>query len=321
MNTPARIIFFGTPAFAVTVLSKLQEAGITPIAVVTSPARPAGRGHLITDPALAVFARKHTVHVFQPESIKDSEFLAHVRRLQPDVCAIASYGHIVPKELLDIPPHGFINVHPSLLPKHRGPSPIQTAILDGDAETGVTLMLTDTKMDHGPVLAQQKLEKDISHATYTELHDALAELGGIMLAEILPAWTANILTPQPQDHTQATYTKLFTKEDGRIDWTKPVAHIDRMVRALNPWPGTWTIFGDPISDTTSEIGSPTQKRVKMLAGHVTKELINIPPGTVTKTKNGDLAVACGDGRLFVIQELQVAGGKTTNRLSVSGLFF
>lgn len=316
MNSTPRIIFFGTPAFSVIVLSKLIKAYLKPIAVVTSPARPAGRGRVITDPILALYAREHTIPLLQPENTKDIIFLDGIRALKPDVCAIASYGHILPKELLSIPPHGFINVHPSLLPIHRGPSPIQTTILQGDTKTGVTLMLTDEKMDHGPILAQQKLEYMNSRPTYQELHDALAELGGTLLAHTLPAWVAGNITPKEQNHTQATYTKLFTKEDGHIDWTKPALEIGRMVRALNPWPGTWSMFGSPTSDS---------KRVKILSGYALDEKINLVPGTITKTENGGLAVATGEG-LFALEMLQEEGGSPSkgediNARFLSGAFF
>lgn len=310
-NTP-RFIFFGTPAFAVTVLSKLLEAELEPIAVVASPARPAGRGRIVTNPAMVPYAHAHGITVLQPENLTDVEFLARLRTLNADAFVIASFGHILPGKLLAIPPRGVINVHPSLLPKHRGASPIQTAILNGDAVTGVTLMLTDERMDHGPILAQQKLRMDPSHATYIQLHDALAQLGGAMLAETLPKWLAGNITPYEQNHELATFTKLFTKEDGHIDWTKPALETDRMVRALNPWPSTWTTIGSPTSDcynNMSEVGLPTVKRVKILSGHATNEKTNMPPGTITKTKNGDLAVACGDGKLYAVDMLQMEGGK------------
>ena len=245
----------------------------------------------------------------QPEKLKDEEFLNRLRDYHADVFVIASYGKILPQALLDIPLHGTINVHPSLLPRYRGPSPIQSVILNGDKKTGVTLMLTDEKMDHGSILAQQEWESPISNIKFPTLYNELASLGGAMLVETLPKWIAREITPKEQSHEQATFTKLFIKEDGHIDWSKSALEIDRMVRALNPWPGTWSL---------SEAKPPTfggfaseSKRVKILAGYPSDEAALGPPGTLFETKSGQLGAASGDGT-YVITKLQVEGKKEIN---------
>src|SRR3990167_5956308 len=240
-----KIIFFGTPDFAVTILKALIDAHMSPIAVVTTPDKPAGRGHIITSPPVKTFVEKYTIPVFQPEKLKDETFLHTLQNLNADVFVIASYGKILPQNLLDIPLKGTINVHPSLLPRHRGPSPIQGALLAGDDTMGVTLMLTDKEMDHGPIIAYSKWQMPHNTMTYSKLHERLAELGSQLLVETLPKWIAGEITPQEQNHAEATYTKILTKEDGHLNWKKSAEEIDRMVRALNPWPGTWSYIKIP----------------------------------------------------------------------------
>ncbi|OGZ43924.1 MAG: methionyl-tRNA formyltransferase [Candidatus Ryanbacteria bacterium RIFCSPHIGHO2_02_FULL_45_17b] len=308
-----KIIFFGTPDFAVTILKALIDAHMSPIAVVTTPDKPAGRGHIITSPPVKTFVEKYTIPVFQPEKLKDETFLHTLQNLNADVFVIASYGKILPQNLLDIPLKGTINVHPSLLPRHRGPSPIQSAILAGDSTTGITLMLTDKEMDHGPIIATCSWHIADSNSTYAQLHDKLAELGGDLLVKTLPRWIAGEITPQEQHHPEATYTKLLTKEDGHIDWTKSAKEIDRMVRALNPWPGTWSTLSEAKPPIFSKIGgfaSESVKRVKILAGHPLDEKSTVPAGTILKTKSGHLA-ACTKNGLYMIEMLQVEGKKAT----------
>src|SRR3989338_5002341 len=270
-----KIVFFGTPAFAVTILQALIDAHMPPIAIVTAPDKPAGRGRRLSSPPVKELADKRHIPLLQPEKLKDEIFLETLRNYAADIFVIAAYGKILSQTLLDIPPKGVINVHPSLLPQHRGPSPIQSAILAGDNAMGVTLMLTDKEMDHGPILAQQELEFPISNFQFPKLHHELANLGGKMLVNTLPRWIAGEITPQEQEHKKATYTKLLSKEDGHFDWTKSAEEIDRMVRALNPWPGTWSYmktFGAPTSDNSvSEVGAPKIRRVKILAGRLTHE--------------------------------------------------
>lgn len=304
-NSP-KIIFFGTPEFAVIILQKLIDSGITPSAVVTTPDKPAGRGQRLTSSSVKLLAAKHHISLLQPEKLSDEQFLKILRGYTANVFVIAAYGKILPQILLSIPPKGTINVHPSLLPRHRGPSPIQSTILLGDEYAGVTLMLTDEKMDHGPILAQSTYH--IAHITYQELHDTLANIGGALLIETLPKWVAGKITPQEQDHAKATFTKLLTKENGHINWSKPAIEIDRVVRALNPWPGAWSYFSVIPSLTRNPENHKEwiPHQVKILAGHPLDEPSPAPPGTLIKIKSGQLAASSGD-MLYLIEKLQMEG--------------
>jgi methionyl-tRNA formyltransferase len=299
-----KTIFFGTPSFAVIIFNKLLEANIKPAAVVTAPDRPAGRGQKLTSPLIKVSAKQIGVPVFQPESLKSEQFLQSLRIYNADVFIVASYGKILPEALLAIPPRGTINVHPSLLPNHRGPSPMQTTILNGDKTTGVTLMLTDKKMDHGPIIMSQELKIKNYEITYTELHDKLAEIGGDLLIKTLPKWIAGEIISREQEHEKATYTKLLTKEDGHIDWSKSAIEIDRAVRALNPWPGAWSYTQNKLN----KVGLQSRDRVKIIAGYPSTDFCSEKPGTFGKTKNDQLAV-CARDMLYVIEMLQMEGEK------------
>lgn len=298
------VVFFGTPDFAVTILKALIDAHMPPIAVVTTLDKPAGRGQKITSPPIKELANTYHISVLQPEKLKDDAFLDTLRNYKADMFVIAAYGKILPQALLDIPPKGTINIHPSLLPRHRGPSPIQNAILMGDDTTGVTLMLTDKEMDHGPIIATCSWHITDSNITYTQLHNKLAELGGDLLVKTLPKWITGEITSQEQNHAQATYTKLITKEDGHIDWTKSAKEIDCMVRALNPWPGTWSY----LSVIPGQARNDKLKRIKILQGYPSTEPATEPPGTLIKTKSGALA-ACTGECLYVIKKLQLEGEK------------
>ncbi len=246
-----RFVFFGTPEFAAVILNKLVAAGFAPAAVVCNPDRAVGRKKVITKPPTKALAEKHTILVFQPEDL-DANLKSQISNLKPDFFIIAAYAKIIPKEILDIPRLGTIGVHPSLLPKYRGASPIQSAILNGEAETGVTLYLMDEKMDNGPIIVKSKIKDQISKITYEELLHQLAELGGDLLVETFPKFLAGEITPEPQDRSQATFTKKFTTDDGFVDPEdlksaetgenpESVKIIDRKIRALNPEPGVWTL--------------------------------------------------------------------------------
>ena len=252
MSQALGIIFFGTSEFGAIVLEKLIEHGMKPVLVVTAPDKPVGRKQMLTPPPTKISAKKYGIPILQPEILVNSK--SEIRNSKPDLIALAAYGQIIPKEILDIPKHGALNVHPSLLPKYRGASPVQSAILNGEAETGVTIMLMDEELDHGPIIAHTKYKMQDTRYTYEELHDKLAEVGGDLLAETIPKWIRGEIKPEPQDHSHATYTKRIKKEDGRIDWSKPAGYIERQVRALNPWPGAFTLWEG--------------KRVKILKAHI-----------------------------------------------------
>lgn len=247
-----KYIYFGTPEFAATVLRKLTEAGFTPIAVVTNPDRPVGRKKIITSPPVKNIALGK---VLQPE-VLDEGFAQELKSLKPDFGILAAYGKIVPKAVIDVFPKGIIVVHPSLLPKYRGATPIQSAILAGKKETGTTLILMDEKVDHGPIITSSNLSmSDVDN--FESLSKKLAELSGSLLIKTLPDYLSGKIKPQEQDHAQATYTKKFTTEDGFVDLKKdPPDLIWLKVRALNPEPGVFTL--------NLSRGGPSPKRMKIL---------------------------------------------------------
>lgn len=243
INKP-KIVFFGTPEFAIPILDALRNNKLTPQLIITTPDKPKGRKMEISPPPVKIWAKKHNIAFLQPKTLKNPEIINELKNLNPDLFVIASYGKILPKDILDIPKYGTLNVHPSLLPRWRGPSPIQYTILAGDKETGVTIMLTDEEMDHGPILAQQKLKNyESGIMNYEELHHELAKLGAKLLIETIPKWVGGKIKPQEQDHSKATFSKIIKKQDGHINLQEETAEeIERKIKALNPWPGTYTFW-------------------------------------------------------------------------------
>lgn len=230
--------FFGADDFSVTALEELISNGFKPRIIVTMPDAPAGRKQTITPPLIKEWALKKKIEVFQPDNLKD--FALELKDEQWDLFVIASYGKILPQCLLDAPKSGVINMHPSLLPLYRGPSPIETAILDGVKETGVTIMLVDEKMDHGAVLIQEQMTLR-GDEWYPELAEILAKKGGRLTVEIIPLWIDGKITAEKQDDKKATYTKMIKKEDGFIDLKDDSAANFRKIRAFEPWPRTYFI--------------------------------------------------------------------------------
>ena len=226
-----KIIFFGTPEFSVKILEALRDNNLAPDLIITAPDKPVGRKMHLTSSAVKTWAKTHNVPVEYDYK--------NLITLKPDIGIVASFGKIIPADILKIPRYGFLNVHPSLLPKFRGSSPIQSAILSGDKETGVTIMLLNEKMDEGLILTNNKLQIS-NNITAKELEEKLAELGGKLLVETIPKWINGEIKPQLQDHGKATYTKKIMKEDGLIDWNEPPEIIDRKIRAFTPWPGAYT---------------------------------------------------------------------------------
>lgn len=237
-----KIVFFGTPDFAIPALNSLINFGYNVVAVVTQPEKPVSRARVVMPSPVKKAAVEKKITVFEPHNLKkDEEFFKQFKHLNPDLCVIAAYGKIIPSRYLEIPKYGFLNTHPSLLPKYRGPSPIQTAILNGETKTGVTIMVVDEEMDHGSVLA--KATYDLQPTTYNaQVEKELAELGAELLIETLPKYISGNIKPEPQDHGKATFTKMLSREDGRINWNEPVEKIYNRIRALNPEPGTWTTW-------------------------------------------------------------------------------
>lgn len=284
----------GTPEYAVPYLEGLIEAGLQPVAVVSQPDRPVGRRQKIEPTAVKLVATRHNISVFQPENLRDQEWTEKIRDLKPDAIVVVAFGQIIPKSIIGIPPRGCVNVHPSLLPRHRGPSPIQETILQGDRNGGVTIMLMDEKVDHGAILRQQSFPVD-TEETYNTLRKKTTSYGVALLISTLRDWLAKKITPQAQDDTEATYTRLLTRNSGKIVWSNTSDEIERSVRALNPWPGTWTLCGN--------------KRVKVLEARSlpTHSAIHIP-GTLFQSSEipHQLLVKCGQGALSLIR-LQVEG--------------
>ena len=232
-----KIIFIGTSSFAITTLEELIENNYEILAVITAPDKPVGRKQEVIPSPVKEIALKYNLLILQPKKIAEIEKKIH--ELKPDLILVSSYGQMIPKSILDIPKKKSLNLHPSLLPKYRGASPIQTAILNGEKTTGITIMKIDEKMDHGPIIAQQ--ETDIKpDDTYESLESRLSEEITKLLIEILPRYFKNKIKPKIQDEDNATYTKILTRDDGRIDLKENVQKIERKVRAFYPWPGTWT---------------------------------------------------------------------------------
>ena len=284
-----RVLFLGTPSFAVKPLRRLVEAGHEIVSVVTQPDRPVGRSRTPQPPPVKQAALELGLPVFQPETLRDEAAIQHLRALQPDVGVVAAYGEILRRAVLDIPPLGYLNIHPSLLSLYRGPSPVAAAILAGDEMTGVSVILLERAMDAGPILAQTALPLDPLGRT-GHLTEQLFALGADMLVGVLPLYAAGELVPAPQDHSRATITKMLSREDGRLDWTQPAIHLERAVRAYDPWPGTWTTWqGQPL---------------KILKASVREHLPEGEPGTILDAPR--LRVATGKDALQ-LDEVQPAG--------------
>jgi methionyl-tRNA formyltransferase len=299
----ARIVFMGSPDFAVPSLRALVEAGHEVVSVITQPDRAAGRGRRLAPPAVKVAAEDLNLPVVQPASLRRPEVVAWLAELEPAVIVVVAYGQILRRAVLDIPPKGTLNVHASLLPRHRGAAPVAAAIRAGDEQTGVSIMLLDEGLDTGPVLATQStpiLDEDTAGA----LTDRLATLGAALLVETLPAWLDGRIAPQPQDDTRATYAPRLDKEAGRIDWSRAAIELWRHVRAVTPWPGAATSYNGV--------------SLRLLDAWPLPVAANAPPGTVVSLPEDAVeaapaarprpafAVATGDGLLLPLR-LQRAG--------------
>lgn len=231
----------GTPQFAVPVLEGLISSGYRPLAVYTQPDKPMGRGRNPAPSPVKKVALAHGLPVIQPVRLNEPSQLERLSSLKPDVIIVAAFGQILRRQVLELPPFGCLNLHPSLLPRHRGASPIQSAILAGDEETGVSLMLLDEGLDSGPILAQRKIPIQ-PQDTAESLGEKLSQTGAGLLLETLPGWLSRKITAQPQDESKATYSRPLSKADGEIDWKLSALELSRRVRAFYPWPGCYTFF-------------------------------------------------------------------------------
>lgn len=237
-----RVVFMGSPRFALPSLKALAE-NYSVVTVISQPDRPAGRGRERTAPATKAFASEAGIPVFQPEILRDPDSISRIADLQPDMLVVAAYGQILPQSLLDLPENGSLNVHASLLPRWRGAAPIQAAIRNGDRETGVTIMQMDAGLDTGSILRQHaiKLEAEDTGGTLTE---RLSHIGADLLIETIPPYIAGEITPQPQDDTLATHAPMLRKRDGELDLQATADQLARQIRAFDPWPGTFVMWGD-----------------------------------------------------------------------------
>lgn len=285
-----KIVFYGTGEFAATVLKNIAASGSYQIlCVITQPDRPAGRNFENQKSAVKILAENLNIPVLQPDSLKNFENPA-IR--QADLGVVAEYGMIIPEPLLYMPTHKTLNLHGSILPKYRGASPIQTAILMGDKQTGVTLMLMDKKMDHGPTLASASIPVG-DDETYKELSARLAEIAAELFLNKAPRYIAGGIAPAAQNDNQATFCKILTRDDGRIDFKKNAAEIYNQFRALTPWPGTWALLSG--------------KRCK-LTGMAKAPEMDIKPGEII-TDNERIFAGCGDNTAIEILSLQLEGKK------------
>jgi len=290
-----RIIFAGTPDFAATTLAALVESTHTVVAVYTQPDRKAGRGRKLRPSAVKQLALQHGLPVYQPPSLKDPDAQWQVAELQADLMVVVAYGLILPRAVLDLPRHGCINVHASLLPRWRGAAPIQRAILAGDPETGVSIMQMEAGLDTGPVLSEVRTPIYVDD-TGSSLHDRLAGLGATDLIDTLTKIESGDPRAQAQDEQQANYAHKLAKSEAWLDWQHPAIELERQVRAFNPW---------PVAQTRTAAGTI---RIWAATATTPASATGKPPGTVIALDHEGLLVACGDGALR-ISRLQLPGGK------------
>lgn len=288
-----RVVFMGTPDFAVPTLNTLIASRHEVAAVVTQPDRPKGRGKHLTMPPVKETALAHGIPVLQPERIRHPEVYEQLKDLKPDVIIVAAFGQIIPGNILTLPRYGCLNVHASLLPKYRGASPIQWAILNGDDKTGITIMQMQEGLDTGDILLQQEVALT-GKETGGSLFDTLSGLGGPLVLQALSGLEAQTLTPVAQDEEQATHVRMLTKAMGQIDWKQPAATIERLIRGLDPWPAAYTTFGG--------------KTLKLWKAGVVPSEETAPCGTVLAIQKDGFVVQTGKNALLVL-EVQLEGKK------------
>jgi methionyl-tRNA formyltransferase len=298
-----RIVFFGTPEFAVPTLEALAAAGRKPLLVVTQPDRPAGRGRKVLPTPVKAVAERLGIPVAQPESVKAPEFLERLAALTPDVAVVVAFGQIFPRRLLELPRAGCLNLHASLLPQYRGAAPIQAAIAAGEAVTGVTSMVMEAGLDTGPMLLKEETAID-PRETAPELAARLAHLGGALMVRTLEALEAGSVTPTPQEDRDASYAPRIRKEDGRVDWSLPARRLHDRLRAYTPWPGlTAELTGAPLK-IVAAAPLPGRKPATEAA----------PAGTFLGLVDHRAAVACGEGSTLGLETVQRPGKKARSAM-------
>jgi methionyl-tRNA formyltransferase len=297
-----RVLFCGTPQFAVPALNRLlANSELELLAVITQPDRPRGRGHEVSFSPVKEIALATHLPVYQPEKIRNPEVQQLLEKLSPDFIVIIAYGQIIPARLLSIPKHGWINLHASLLPKYRGAAPVNWAIANGETKTGVTTMHIDAGMDTGDILLQREIEISPTE-TAPQLAARMSEAGAPLIEQTLCGLVAGTIVPRSQNHAEATLAPILKKEDGRIDWHRPAQEIYNRMRGFAPWPGAYTTFrgqtchliADPVSD---------QVFTSQLSGTA-----NVEPGTLFAEKNS-LFVFCGSATVLRIQSVKLEGRK------------
>jgi methionyl-tRNA formyltransferase len=280
-NEKSRILFYGTPYFAAKTLETMYTYGLNIAAVITQPDRSSGRGNLVAASAVKKTADRYHILTFQPTS-KD-ELVGTIKQIKPDIAVVAAFGNILPEDVLGMPKFGSLNIHGSLLPKYRGPSPIATAILNGDAETGITIIRMTGKMDAGPIVSQAKI-RIAANETTESLYVKLAQLSGEEISRVLPLYLNGEIAIRDQDDSKASYCSLIKKEDGRIDWSRRAGDIERTVRAFIPWPNAYSFWND--------------RMIKILEAKVSEKALD-PGYVVAVGKN--LLIGCGEDALEVVK--------------------
>lgn len=290
-NGPMRVVFMGTPDFAVPCLKRLLEDGHQVALVVTQSDKPKGRGHQMAPPPVKAYALTNNIEVYQPKSLKNEEAVARIAAAEPQVIVVVAYGKILPQAILDLPPFGCINVHASLLPKYRGAAPIQWAVLNGETESGVTTMQMEAGLDTGDMLLFSRcpIPKEM---TAGELHDRLSADGAELLSRTLKGLEAGNLHPVKQNDEEACYASMLDKSMSPLDWSKPARRLHDQVRGLNPWPSAATHYeGKTLKIHKSRVGGD----------------VSAKPGTIVKLN--PLTIACGGGTSLILLEVQGEGAK------------
>ena len=312
-NRKIKIIFIGTPEFGAIILKKLIENEYKPDLVITASDKPVGRKQILTPSSVKILAQKYKIPVLQSEKIENLKL--KIESLKPDLGIVAAYGQIIPKNMLNIPKYGFINVHPSLLPKYRGASPIQSVILNGEKKTGITIILMDEKIDHGPILSQRSIEIE-KDETSTTLYPKLANLGAELLIETILEFQKGLVKSRSQENSQATYTKTLTRQDGKINWKKTAEDLNRQIRAYDLWPGSFTFW---------QKRNGNLLRIKILKARFFKSIggIAYSVGKILVVPQNEIGVQCGilyhgtkgsikGGDFLAIEKLQIEGKEEMN---------
>ena len=288
-----RILFMGTPEFAVPCLSALIKSGHQVCGVVTQPDKPVGRGHKLTPPPVKVLALENNLEVFQPESLKDFAIKKELEQLNPEMIVVVAYGKILPEYILNYPKYGCVNIHASLLPKFRGAGPIQWSVINGEEKTGITSMLMEKGLDTGDMLL--KVETEIGeYETSGELHDRLMLMGAKLLLDTIDLAEEGKLRPEKQNDEYATYAPMLSKETAKIDWSKPAKTVAKLISGMNPWPVAHTLYKGEILKIYRAV----------VLGKAKGKC-----GEILSAGSDGMEVVCGDGNLILATEVQFSGSK------------